>query len=104
MSKAITEKADERTTGAAALAGGSGPSVHIEDEPTFARVCGLVGFVFTVIGCVVLYMTLLGGKPNLTIGPGWGGLALFLGVCGLLFHAVMDKDLQYRLLYLAVGA
>jgi ABC-2 type transport system permease protein len=103
MSKMITDKKDEPIANSV-LAGGTGPSARVEDEPTFARLCALLGACCAVVGCVALWMTTIGGRTNLAFGPGWGGLLLFIGVCGLLFHAVIDKDLQFRLMYLGVGA
>jgi gliding motility-associated transport system permease protein len=102
MSKMITDKKDESIANGAS-GGGAGPSVRVEDEPTFARFCALLGACCAVVGCVALWMTTIGGRTNLYFGPGWGGLLLFIGVCGLLFHAVIDKDLQFRLMYLVLG-
>ena len=103
MSKAITNKADDHAPNAPVLAGGIGPSMHVQSEPTFARFIALGGAALATIGCVILWLTVIGGR-TLALSAGFGGLTLFVGVAGLLLHAVVDKDLQFRLLYLAVAA
>jgi ABC-type transport system involved in multi-copper enzyme maturation permease subunit len=101
MSKAIAEhKEDQRR--AAGVPGGIGPSVTVEDEPTFARILGLVGGVLAIVG-VVCWGMFLAGK-NVALPPGWAILLFFIGTCGVLFHAAIDKDVQFRLVYLILGA
>jgi ABC-2 type transport system permease protein len=82
--------------------GGAGPSVTVEGEPTFARVCGLIGGVCAIIGGVCLGMAAAG--KLVALGPGWASLLLVVGLAGLLFHAHSDKDAQFRLVYLVVAA
>ncbi len=102
MSKAITNKADDHAPNAPVF-GGTGPSLHVQTEPTFARFIALAGAALATVGCVVLWLTVINGR-TLALSAGLGGLILFVGVAGLLLHAVVDKDLQFRLLYLAVAA
>jgi ABC-type transport system involved in multi-copper enzyme maturation permease subunit len=101
MSKAVTEKQDGQFP-----PGGRGaevgPSLMKEDGPVFLRVCGLFGAVFAIIGAAVLLMAAYGKIVALT--PGWAAMLLLVGVAGMLFHAATDKDVQFRLLYLVVGA
>ena len=103
MSKAITKKSDPRGSNASALGDVPGPSLRVQSEPTFARFSALVGATLVTVGCVILWMTLIGGRTNLALGPGWGSFLLFVGVCALLLHAVVERDLQFRLVYTAVA-
>ncbi|HVS39160.1 MAG TPA: ABC transporter permease [Gemmataceae bacterium] len=102
MSKAITKKPDDRDRRATAFADASAPSLRVQAEPTFARFCALVGATLATIGCVILWLTVIGGRP-LSMGPGWGSFLLFVGVSSMLLHAVVDRDLQFRLVYTALA-
>jgi ABC-type transport system involved in multi-copper enzyme maturation permease subunit len=101
MSKAITERKDAARGGPGF--GGTGPSIRVEREPTAARIAALVGAALSVIGGVILWLTVIGERTNLAFGPGVGSLILFVGVCCLLVHAAVDRDVQFRLMYLAVA-
>jgi ABC-type transport system involved in multi-copper enzyme maturation permease subunit len=102
-SKSITEKQPERDTSP----GGwqplreRAPSVLREDEPRVARLAGLVGLMFLVVGAVALLMNAY-GRMGL-VGPGSGSFCIVLGLGLMLFHAAADKDLQVRRMYGTFG-
>ncbi|MBI2809050.1 MAG: ABC transporter permease [Planctomycetes bacterium] len=77
------------------------PSIEREETPIFARVVALGGLFFVVLG------TLAALAPNwqtrTIISPGLGlGLAL-AGLCPILYHAFVERDLQFRRLYGFLG-
>jgi ABC-type transport system involved in multi-copper enzyme maturation permease subunit len=77
------------------------PSLVRAAEPTFARVIGFTGLLLMTIGAAALLASFLGW--NSRVGPGWGLVLFITGVCGLLFHASGEKDLQYRRAYGSFG-
>jgi ABC-2 type transport system permease protein len=99
MSRAITDKKDDKTTNAF---GGTGPSVQVEDEPTFARICALVGAFCVVVGGVALYINLYTEK-KIPIGPGSSSLLLSFGALALFFHAAYDRNAEFRRVYQFLG-
>ncbi len=101
MSKAITDKRDDRTP---ALAGAPGPSIRVEDEPTFARVCALCGAFCVVVGGVALYIGLFTAKTlPWPFTPFWMSLLLTVGCIALLFHAAYDRHVEFRRVYQFLG-
>src|SRR5271166_886884 len=101
MSKVITEKKDDRTS---ALAGGPGPSIRVEDEPAFARLCALVGAFCVVVGGVALYIGLFTAKTlPWPFTPFWMSLVLTVGCIALLFHAAYDRHVEFRRVYQFLG-
>jgi ABC-2 type transport system permease protein len=77
------------------------PSLMRQDEPTFARVIGMVGAALVIFGGLILLLTRSG--RTMAVGPGWAMLWLALGLAGLLFHAAYDSDVQFRRLYMGFG-
>ncbi|MCE9534629.1 MAG: ABC transporter permease [Planctomycetes bacterium] len=77
------------------------PSQTAADEPSWARTLGLAGMMLTVIGLIVVTFNDLYG-PRF-FGKGWGFVFLALGISGMLFHAVRDRDVQIRRAYAFVG-
>jgi len=67
------------------------PSVMAAEEPTLARWAGGFGLAFLLFGVVALVFQRVG-----TIA---GGLAIAVGVLGMLYNAVRDNDLVIRRLY-----
>jgi ABC-2 type transport system permease protein len=104
MSKTIADKTDQSITNTTLLNGGAGPSARIEDEPTFARVCALIGAFCTVVGGVALYMGVFTTKTlPFPFTVGWASLILHFGVLCLLFHAAYDANIEFRRVYQCLG-
>ena len=102
MSKAITEKKDDKLT--LAPSGGPGPSVQIEDEPSIARFAALVGAFCAVVGGVALYMGLFTARVlPWPFTPPWASLILHFGVLCLLFHSAYDNNVEFRRVYQVLG-
>jgi ABC-2 type transport system permease protein len=77
------------------------PSVVRRDDPNIARVFGSVGASAVVFGAFALLWNLSGRA--IIVGTGWASFAIALGLCGLLFHATFDWDVQFRRLYMVFG-
>jgi ABC-2 type transport system permease protein len=75
----------------------SAPSILREEQPTVARIFGLVGLMLITIGCAVLATVGLGYSSR--IPPVLGAFLLFLGLTFLLLHAARDADMQIRRAY-----
>jgi hypothetical protein len=84
----------------------SAPSLLREEEPGFPRYVGGVGALLALFGLLGMLGTtgLSRFLPLLAwIGASRAALCLAVGVAGMLFHAVSDKDLQVRRLYWIFG-
>ncbi len=104
MSKTITDNQDPSLAKTTLLSGGTGPSARVEDEPTFARVCALIGAFCTVVGGVALYMGVFTTKTlPFPFTVGWASLILHFGVLCLLFHAAYDNNIEFRRVYQCLG-
>ncbi|HEY7423767.1 MAG TPA: ABC transporter permease [Gemmataceae bacterium] len=79
----------------------AGPSVIRTDDPTFARLVGLIGAGFMLLGG--LPFVLAGSGRATFVGPGIATLLLSAGILGLLFHAAFDWDVQFRRIYMVFG-
>jgi ABC-2 type transport system permease protein len=102
MSKAITDKHDERPP----QPGGwrpreVAPSELRADDPGLPRTLGMIGAALIIFGGTALGFN-LSGQP-VRVSTGWAILMVALGLAGLLFHAAFDRDLQFRRLYMAFG-
>ncbi len=83
-----------------------GPSAIREDNLEFARMVGLVSACLVVVSGLILGMSWAGRSTmldRLGIGPGWAGFGLVLGLFGLLFHASVDRELEFRQTYRVLG-
>src|SRR5262245_50232114 len=78
------------------------PSIVQEDQPTVSRFLALLGLVLAALGLFATVVAPISGKSYI-IGPATGMLCLSAGLFFLLFHALTDQDLQYRLMYLVLG-
>ncbi len=82
------------------------PSAVREDEPSTARIVGMVGACALLFGVAVIIMnrwaTSQGEAPRLISSP-WGYVFSIFGIGGLLFHAARDADMQLRRIYGLVG-
>jgi ABC-2 type transport system permease protein len=101
MSKAITEKTEEKPPQGWGPGTEIAPSVVREDEPTVARTIGLIGAAFVIFGAVALLIHAT--RQDARVGVGLASVCLALGVVGLLAHAAFDRDLQVRRLYWGAG-
>jgi ABC-type transport system involved in multi-copper enzyme maturation permease subunit len=102
MSKAIKEPKDETPLAPGWQAPAeAAPSVVRPDEPFLPRAIGFAGLLALVIGAAALLASTLGWRAR--VGPGWGVVFFLSGVCGLLYHAAVEKDVQYRRTYGALG-
>jgi hypothetical protein len=76
------------------------PSELRADEPTFARVVGLVGLGLSVLGAAAVIAKQYGTG---WIAAGVGGLFLAVGQAALLYHALRDGDYEVRRAYTALA-
>ncbi len=77
------------------------PSVMRDDQPTVARILAMAGVMLTAIG--ILAMVAPAAGWTYVVGSGWGAFALSVGLILILHHAFVDKDTQYRRVYMAAG-
>jgi ABC-2 type transport system permease protein len=77
------------------------PSVLRADQPTVARVLAMVGVMLTAVGFLALIAPNMGW--SYVVGPGWGAFLLSIGLVLIIYHAFVDKDLQFRRAYMAAG-
>jgi ABC-2 type transport system permease protein len=100
--KGITEKTEPGMSQASWLAGReTAPSILREDQPTVARVLGMVGLMLVTVGCAVL-VTLAAGYASRV--PLWlGGILFVIGLAFMLFHAARDPEMQIRRAYGILG-
>jgi ABC-2 type transport system permease protein len=77
------------------------PSVELEDRPLVARVLAMVGLFLLVLG--ILAMTAHLWRSAAAISPDWGFRFASIGLCLILFHCFIERDLQFRRLYGFVG-
>jgi ABC-2 type transport system permease protein len=99
MSKGITEKPEFR----APLpewkpAHETAPSVMRDDQDSVARMLGLTGLCFVVIGAGIILLARIA-----RVNPAVGVVAVVLGGALLLFHASRDADRQIRRTYGIMG-
>jgi ABC-type transport system involved in multi-copper enzyme maturation permease subunit len=76
------------------------PSELRAEEPSIARLVGMVGLGALIVGIAVLLFNTRG--PRL-FGPIWGYVFVPFGLAGLLFHAARDGDIQVRRAYGVFG-
>lgn len=81
------------------------PSVLREDQTMTPFVLGMIGAALVLIGALGLGMNIFGGRAGLVsrIPTGWALFLLTMGLCGLLFHAAFERDLQLRFVYMVFG-
>jgi ABC-type transport system involved in multi-copper enzyme maturation permease subunit len=71
------------------------------DDPTVARVFGMIGAACVIFGSVALLLN--SASKTTPLGSGWATFILALGLACLLFHATFDWDVQFRRTYMAFG-
>jgi len=77
------------------------PSVIRTDRPLATRIAAFLALTLVAIGGLAMIMAGLG--RGYLIGPDWGFVWFSLGVCGLLYHAFRDTEIQYRRVYTIAG-
>jgi hypothetical protein len=77
------------------------PSLLREDQPSLPRTVGMIGGGLVIFGGMALGFNLSGMAVR--VSTGWALFCLALGLCGLLFHAAFDRDLQIRRMYMIFG-
>src|SRR5438105_817743 len=93
-STAITEHPDEtRWKQPAELA----PSVMQADVPTVARMIGVVSMIVFALGVVPIVLSMSGTAAR--IPAGLGLLIALIGMAGLLYHAIWEKEPELRRAY-----
>ncbi len=73
------------------------PSLMREDQPTVARILAMVGVMLVASGLLSQFAS------NYVVSPGWGSFFLSIGLVLILYHAFVDKDLQFRRVYMGLG-
>jgi ABC-2 type transport system permease protein len=79
------------------------PSIIAQDQPTIARFIALISLLLVAMGGFANVIPALRVRFTYFVAPGTGFLLLSLGVCGLLYHAVRERDQQYRRTYGVLG-
>lgn len=100
-SKAMTQPPETRPGGSWRNQPDTGPSVLRGDDPKIARAIGLCGAAAVIFGGMALALQAAGRVTPM--GVGWAIFVMCLGMCGLLFHAAFDGDIQIRRVYMAFG-
>ena len=77
------------------------PSALRADEPSAARLAGLVGVCCVVAGVLIILLNWMMGPR--VMSPSASTWFFIAGVAGLLFHAARDADVQIRRTYGALG-
>jgi ABC-type transport system involved in multi-copper enzyme maturation permease subunit len=101
MSNAITQPPGMRSGGDWRTREETAPSVLRTDDPSFARVVGMLGAASIIFGGMALILQATGRVTPL--GAGWSSFLLAIGIAGLLFHAAFDWDVQFRRIYMGFG-
>lgn len=102
MSSKVTQTSSNHSPARSWQSSDTGPSLIRSDDPTMARVLGgMGGAALVFLGGLSL---ILRGMGRLTpLPPGWATFFLTVGIIGLLFHAALDWDIQFRRIYMAFG-
>lgn len=77
------------------------PSLVREDQPTFARIVAMVGVLLLAVGAMAMVAPVM--RWTYVISSAWGLFVFTLGLAQVLYHAFVDRDVQFRRIYLAVG-
>jgi ABC-type transport system involved in multi-copper enzyme maturation permease subunit len=77
------------------------PSVEVSDRPTVARIVAMIGLFLTVLGTLAMFAPMW--QRTAAISPDWGFRFATIGVCLILYHTFVDRDLQFRRLYGFLG-
>lgn len=78
------------------------PSVERVEPPTIARIVAMIGLFLTVLGALAMLAPRIGRVSGI-ITPDWGYRIGSVGILLLLYHAFIERDLQFRRLYGFLG-
>ncbi len=78
-----------------------GPSEIRQDDLSVSRSIGLVAACLVLLGGLIIVVNWSGRTT--AIGPGVASIMLVLGLLGLLFHASVDRELEFRQIYRVLG-
>jgi ABC-2 type transport system permease protein len=79
------------------------PSTIVAAQPVVPRLVGSFGLVCAVLGGVTLALYAWYPAQGRLISPGWARVLVVLGFGGILYHALVDADVQVRRLYQVLG-
>jgi ABC-type transport system involved in multi-copper enzyme maturation permease subunit len=77
------------------------PSIEREEPPTVARVLAMIGLFFAVLGTLAMLAPMW--HRSAAISPDWGFRFASAGVLLLIYHAFVERDLQFRRMYGFLG-
>src|SRR5262245_55907161 len=100
-SKAIKPKRDDNLLAGWESRPEAAPSIVREASPTTARILALIGLDLAAVGLFAVIAPFF--NRAYILGPSTGVFALAVGLFLLVYHALSDNDIQYRLMYLIVG-
>jgi ABC-type transport system involved in multi-copper enzyme maturation permease subunit len=99
--RAIKPKRDEGPLGGWQSLPERAPSVLRADRPLGLRLVAFAALVLTAVGGLAMILPSF-NRPYL-IGPYWGFFWFSIGVAGLIYHALCDREIQYRRTYAILG-
>jgi ABC-2 type transport system permease protein len=79
------------------------PSTIVAAGPTWARIAGSIGLVLLVLGGLTLVLYARAPNQPRLLSPALANLFVILGLGGILYHALVDSDIQVRRLYALLG-
>ena len=77
------------------------PSIVREESPTIARVAAMVGLFLLVLGLLAMLAPLW--QERAVISTGAGFFLASLGLGPLIYHSLVERDVQFRRLYAYAG-
>ncbi len=104
-SKAVHEPREEAPTPGWQAPTETAPSAVRTGEPRVLRYVAFICFLVLIVSLGAFWANLR-GRQNLIaylFGPGWATVLFVVGLAGLLLHAAVEQDLQYRRSYGAFG-
>jgi len=99
--RAIKPKRDDKPLGGWQSLPERAPSVLRADRPFALRLVAFAALVLTAVGGLAMILPSF-NRPYL-IDQYWGLFFFSIGVLGLVYHALGDRELQYRRIYSLVG-
>ena len=102
-SKAISEKPEGAPHSGWQPPHERAPSTIVAAETMWPRIIGCAGLVLLVLGGVTLYLYAKSPTQGRIITPNWARFFSLLGVGAVLYHALVDTDIQVRRLYQALA-
>jgi ABC-2 type transport system permease protein len=100
--RAIKPKRDEGPMGGWQSLPERAPSLIRADRPLILRMVAFAALVLTAVGGLAMTLPSFNFHRYL-IGPYWGFFWFSIGVAGLIYHALADREIQYRRTYAVLG-